>query len=156
MGTEQIQLHITNAAEAIREFVASQRDSWRLIPYWTLESEGRGGWNDNWGLPYKYGLLGIDKLWPHQLFVELSTGRLVCNGTDEVIDASDGLVVSTYTNSADLFTAVDHLEQRVNKTANGRDTFNKETNDHQRDVLRSRYQVPTVWLEPAKPIHYTY
>lgn len=124
METQEIESLLHQTAEEIRKYTASQVEAWQAIPYWTLESEGRSGWADHWGLPYKYGLLGVDKEWPHQLFVELSTGRLVCSMRDEVVDASDELVVATYARSthvASLFDASARLAERVDRATNGKD-----------------------------------
>lgn len=156
MGIQEIDALIKQAANEIRKYVAGQKTTWQRIPYWTLESEGRGGWQDNWGLPYRYGVFGLDIQWPHQLFVELSTGRLVCNDPSGVYDAPDDLIVTTYTSVGSLFDAKTLYDERVDRASNGRDTYNKRKNDLRRAQMRAQLQVPLVWTSPAKPIAYSY
>lgn len=143
-------------AEELRRSVASRAQVWQMIPFWTLESEGRGGWSDNWGLPYRYGILGVDTNWPHRVFVECATGRLVSHRNGELVVAPDEQILAAYTLSPEMFEAVDQLALRIDRATNGKDTYNKEVNDEQRDEMRERLQVPIFWTTLAKPIQYRY
>ena len=156
MNTTEIQELLHQAAEKIRAGVLAQVDTWRLIPYWTLESEGRSGWNSNHGLPYQYGLLGLDDKWPHRLFVELSSGRLITSKCD---DASDSAVVKAFLDSRELFDATARLDARKALAASDSNVYSKamrDRNDARRAELRDEYKVPEVWTQSAKPIRYRY
>ena len=144
------------AAEEIRRITALQVEAWQTVPYWTLESEGRGGWADGWGIPYKYGLVPADGGWPHRLFVEAATGRLVQSMRDSISDAPDDAILTAFINSPLGFDASYAVSSRMQRATDGNDTYNKEVNDQRRDELRERYKVPMKWTEHAKPIVYTY
>lgn len=156
MNTEKIEKLLHEAAEEIRRYAAAQVEAWRTVPYWTIESEGRGGWNGNWGLPYKYGLLGVDPGWPHYVFVELSSGRLIRQNGEELVDASDDEVIGAFNKSPGRFNAMAVVAERIQRATDGRDTYNKVENDKEREKLRERFQIPLSWVEPAKPIRYAY
>ena len=156
MNTDRIDELLKGAADEIRNYVASQVEAWRTVPYWALESEGRGGWIDGWRLPYRYGLIGANSEWPHNLFIELCSGRLVYSCRDEVLDASDKSVLRAYLASPVKFDASKVVTRMVEMATNGQDSFDKERNDRERDKLRHQYNVPTVWTEPAKPIRYAF
>jgi hypothetical protein len=147
---------IHESAEEIRKAVATRVQAWQALPYWTLESEGRGGWSENHGLPYRYGIFGLDMNWPHQIFVECATGRLVSIKSNAVVDASDEQVISAYTSSPGRFDAVKQLAECIDLATNGKASIDQERNDQQRDELRDKYHVPQIWTEPAKPIRYSY
>ncbi len=103
MNTDKIEGLLHETAEGIREYVISQLEAWRTIPYWTLESEGRGGWLDHAHIAYTHGLLGVGSGWPYSVFVELCSGRLVgYTASDEVTDKA---VISSYLLSPSSFDA---------------------------------------------------
>jgi hypothetical protein len=143
-------------AEEIRNEVATRVQAWQALPYWTLESEGRGGWDSNHSLPYTNGLFGVSSSWPHRVFVECATGILVVNGGANVEKASDEDVITAYASSPERFDVVKQLAYCIDLATNGKDTWDKETNDRRREEFRDEYKVPFVWTEPAKPIKYSY
>lgn len=156
MNTDKINTRLHELAESIREYVVTQIETWQKVPYWSLEAEGRGGWLDNAHIPYTHGLHRIYPSWPPRTWVELATGRIVCQEGDVLIDAPDSMVVEAYIQAANELDASEVLKSRVDRATNGNDTFNKERNDEERTRIRERHDVPTVWTTPAKPICWSY
>ncbi len=156
MSTRQINSTLSDATAEIRSQVKTQVQVWQQIPHWTLEAQGRRGWNDNANLTYRYGLLGIDNAWPHRLFVELSTGRLLVNKTSRLEEAPDNLVLEIYARNSESFDAQHHLLPLV-KTATGPSFMpDKAINDQRREELRRKYNVKRKWKKPATAITYRY
>ncbi len=150
MNTDKIDELLHAAAEEIKSQVVAQVEAWRQVPYWTLEAEGRGGWLDHAHIAYTHGLLGIG-CWPHTVFVELSSGKLVGYTGGEIADKA---IVEAYFMSPSCFDASYRLSCLVARATNGKDTFNKAQNDLAREELRQEHKMPTVWTGPTKPIKY--
>jgi len=156
MGTREINTLLEQTANAIREYTADQVEVWQAIPYWTLESDGRGGWSDNRDIPYRYGLIGVGSQWPYQVFVELWSGRLVQIRDNEIQVAPDQRIITNYIESASRFDALAQVIAMMDQATNGEDTYNKEGNDARRAELKAKYNVPRRWTTPATPIIYRY
>ncbi len=94
--------HRKKLAVKIREYVRLQLKSWQRVPWLALQADGRGGYSDDYGKAYKYGL------WPilcgkggGTFFIDCMTGEIVHN-VGEV--ASDDGVIS-YSVDLDLLDA---------------------------------------------------
>lgn len=139
-------------ADNARRYATVQVKVWQRIPLLVLEAHGRGGWVDNWHIPYVNGVLGVDDKWPNELFVELATGRLVQNLSYRIIEAPDDLIAVSFLRKPELFDATARVATFRDMIENEPDYPGKEENEAYRAELRKKYRVPRRWTKPATPI----
>lgn len=66
--------------EQIREYVRSQKELWRQIPYLALQADGRGSFSDVYTRAYNVGVWPLEasiKDGYYQVMIDLATGELI-------------------------------------------------------------------------------
>lgn len=146
MDTPHIGQLIEEAAEKIREGVRSQRDTWRILPHWYLEAQGRLGWSDDGFVVYGHGLFSLDTATPPRVYVDCYNGELVDGNTRVVSFAT---VVATYLEGRSFDASV-HVNAMMELARRESDLVN----DAHRREIRRRYGVKQIRDTPPTPIEW--
>ena len=102
--------------EQMKLYSESQKETWRQIPFFALEADGRSGFSDSYSVAYRNGFWRISssvaKHGSYTVCVDLETGQLV-NAFNVLEPATDRDLLRILADELDASKIIEELKGRV-------------------------------------------